>query len=169
MIVPELKNLDKGTIPSFRAAIYIRDEVYLFRPKEEAERMTARPSTRGRRLSIRFGIVGRAWRLGTSDYDPDVSTDPDELVKNWGVTHEEAKTSGQGRKSFVVFLIRNSENHAVGVMFLDAVLKDLFGTEASFKKINSQVADEAIKDGLAKALFTVSQELRKHNPSPIRR
>jgi hypothetical protein len=173
IIVPELKGLHSDREMPFRSTIHIPDAVYdettyqlteyLFRPPEK------RPESRGRRLSLRFGIVGRAWRLGRSDYDPEVSTVPAELVEKWGMTYDEAQKAGRGRKSFAVFLLRTAENYEAGALFIDATDPHLFGSQAQFDEIEQKVSAKAKENGLAKALFDLSEELRKKNPKPIRR
>lgn len=173
IIVPELERLHPGVEIPFRSTIHIRDAVYdettyqlteyLFRPPEK------RPESRGRRLSLRFGIVGRAWRLACSDYDPDVSTDPAELVKQWGMTYDEAQRAGRGRKSFIVFLIRTTENYEAGALFIDSTVPNLFGDRPQFDEIEAKVLAKAKENGLAKALYDLSEELRRKYPKAIRR
>jgi hypothetical protein len=45
----------------------------------------------GRRFSVRYGIIGKAWRLQTCLYYPNVQNTNNNLVRDWGFTGEEAK------------------------------------------------------------------------------
>lgn len=180
VIVEELKK-NHAAIPHFRATIYILDGVYvettyqlveyLHRPDSQT-RPTERPITRGRRLSIRFGIVGRAWRLGVSDYDPDVSTDPSDLIRNWGMTHEEASTAGRGRKSFAVFLVRDAEQHPLAGVYLDSETANLLGPHtngAIFQNLDQKFATAAATQGLADALIKIVSSLAAAYPRPMKK
>jgi hypothetical protein len=74
----------------------------------------------GRRFSVRFGMLGRAWRLGRSLYADDVPDSEDALIGQWGMTRAQATTAAAGRHSFVCVLLRH-EGQAVGILFMDAV------------------------------------------------
>ncbi len=43
----------------------------------------------GRRFSVRFGIIGKAWRLQASQYFPKVDNLNKNLLRNWGFTQDE--------------------------------------------------------------------------------
>lgn len=96
----------------FRSTIHIQDvlepeSLYQLVEYIYVSEPQGHPKTRGRRNSIRFGIIGRAWRLGRSEYDATVTTDVAELVKVWGMTQDEAARAGRGRQSFAVVLLRD--------------------------------------------------------------
>jgi hypothetical protein len=75
----------------------------------------------GRRFSIRFGMLGRAWRLGKSVAKLDVPIDPEELIETWGMTAAQAKEAAKGRKSFVCIALKSSNDVSLlGVLYLDA-------------------------------------------------
>lgn len=73
----------------------------------------------GRVFSYRYGIIGRAWRMARSQYDPNVTTNSDELMFTWGMTREEAERAGKGRRTFLALLLRNANGDPAAVLFLD--------------------------------------------------
>jgi hypothetical protein len=73
----------------------------------------------GRRFSVRFGMLGRCWRLGRSLYADDVPDSEDSLIQEWGMTRAQATTAAFGRHSFVCVRLRHA-GQAVGILFMDA-------------------------------------------------
>lgn len=76
----------------------------------------------GRRFSARYGIIGRAFRLRTSQYNWDVSNEANALVRNWGLTREEARKQGDQHNSLMAFVIPSPEQDKdpLGVVYLEA-------------------------------------------------
>jgi hypothetical protein len=119
---------------------------------------------RGRRHSIRFGIIGRAWRLGQSDYDPQVSTVVDELVEKWGMTRDEAERAGRGRQSFAVILLRDTTGSCPGLIFIDSQESGLFGA-LTIEELERRVTETAsrrngLSDSVARVRNLLAQEFR---------
>jgi GAF domain-containing protein len=79
----------------------------------------------GRTFDIRFGIVGRTWRLEEPQVKSSLDANLAELIDEWGMTQEEARAAGQGRKSFVCVPLA-SEGRAIGLLYLDAKEPDTF-------------------------------------------
>lgn len=87
----------------------------------------------GRRFSVRFGILGRAWRLGYSLYASDVPVSEDRggrqrmkdvdgekaLIEQWGMTRAQARTAATGQRSFVCIVLHD-EGQRVGILYMDA-------------------------------------------------
>lgn len=67
----------------------------------------------GRQFSIRYGIIGKAWRLQTHLINSNVSNVSNELVKAWGLTLQEARAQGTGKNSLIAFPI--SVTHKVDI------------------------------------------------------
>jgi hypothetical protein len=123
------------------------------------------PKTRGRRNSIRFGIIGRAWRLGKSEYDPTVATDTTELVKVWGMTHDEAVRAGRGRQTFAAILLRDGSGGSSGIIFIDAQTASLFGDEASLDSLEHRINAAAKAKGLSDNLSQIRRVLSEEYPT----
>ena len=157
---------------SFRSTIHIEDALqqetlYQLVEYKYVPELPGPPKTRGRRNSIRFGIVGRAWRLGRSEYEPNVTTDVTDLVKFWGMTHDEAVRAGRGRRSFAVILLRNASGGYSGLIFIDAQEPGLFG-EFPVNDLERKIND-ATKgpDGLGESLAQVRDALAQEFRAPM--
>src|SRR4029077_20924802 len=84
---------------------------------------------RGRPFSSRFGIIGLCWRSREDQIQGAVPIDPQELVRKWGMTHEEAVASGGGRQSFLALLLSDVSDTHVAILYMDATEKDAFGAD----------------------------------------
>jgi hypothetical protein len=156
----------------FRSTIHIEDTrrqetFYQLVEYVYVSEQSGDPKTRGRRNSIRFGIIGRAWRLGRSEYDPNVTTDVTELVKVWGMTHGEAVRAGRGRRSFAVILLRDLSGGYSGLIFIDAQSPNLFGqipVEELERKLNEVATGH---NGLSESLRQVRSALAQQFRGPM--
>jgi hypothetical protein len=76
----------------------------------------------GRRFSVRYGIIGRAWRLRTTQYNWDVNNKFNALVRHWGLTLREARKQGDQHISLMAFVVPNNEidGDPLGVVYLEA-------------------------------------------------
>lgn len=114
VIEPLLKNDEVD----YRCTIYVPDIVFkdvLYRLLDYYPGGNGRGST----YSERFGIIGRTWRLGESQYKEKVPGDRKTLITEWGMNREEA--AGQEDKSFVTFLLEESEVIPfVGLLYIEA-------------------------------------------------
>jgi len=102
----------------FRATVHIEDALVRNALYQLVD-YWPRGSGAGRRFSVRFGALGRAWRLGASIYERDVPTDDETLITQWGMTREQAQRAATGKRSFVCVLLEH-EGEPVGVVFIDA-------------------------------------------------
>jgi hypothetical protein len=98
----------------------------------------------GRRFSVRFGILGRAWRLGRSLYAADVPLGEDALIEEWGMTRAQARTAAAGKRSFVCIVLQH-DGQRVGILFMDAKpvnafekgVEDRFDTDAATQELGA--------------------------------
>jgi hypothetical protein len=152
VIKPRLQGEDQ----QFRCTVYVPDPLFEdalyclldYYPKGEA---------RGRTYSIRFGIVGRAWRTGQS-YVEDVPADPDELMRGWGMTAEEAQSIQDEDRAFLAVVLR-ADNLPVGVLYADA------SPNAFPADLHEVVLNDDRTIALASAVANVSQTLRGRGPA----
>jgi hypothetical protein len=157
----------KGT--GFRSTIHIKD---ILQPETLYQLVeytyVSEPSdarkTRGRRNSIRFGIIGLAWRLKIPLYR-DVPDKPDELVQHWGMTWDEAAgLAARGRQSFAVIPLyseggpRYASDDPTALIFIDAKKQGLFD-HVSIEKLNDDVTKAARCSGLTANLARVTRAL----------
>lgn len=120
----------------------------------------------GRSWSIRFGIIGKAWRLRKTDISGQVSTDPQILIQDWGMTREEAAAAGRGRKSFAAILLQDPEDRdSVGVFYMDSMSERAFGATADDETRFGNIVNDSCKQcGLISALVKLNEEVRSRTP-----
>jgi hypothetical protein len=126
-------------------------------------------SGRGRTFSSRFGIIGLCWRLREHQVRGAVPTDPQELVRNWGMTREQAVASGQGRQSFAAILLRDESDSRLAVFYMDSKERDAFGADAGDEEFRNKLTEAAVKEskvkGLTASLTTMRDALKERTPA----
>jgi hypothetical protein len=116
----------------------------------------------GRSWSIRFGIVGKAWRRGTSTGEGDLQTSSEDLIDAWGMTREEAlkAKAKESRPSLLAVAFRDAQGSLVGILFADSLEKYAFGaTQAAMDNLAREVESQAASGGLTAALSSLVKEL----------
>jgi hypothetical protein len=74
----------------------------------------------GRRFSVRYGIIGRTFRLRSAMYNWEVHNRGNALVRHWGLTRTEAFKQGSGTTSLMAFPIPpDVTDEPVGVVYLE--------------------------------------------------
>jgi hypothetical protein len=118
--------------PGFRATVHIEDALVRNALYQLTDYWPS-GSGKGRRFSVRFGMLGRSWRLGRSLYAPEVPDTESQLIEEWGMTRAQAATAAAGRRSFVCVLLRD-RGQPVGILFMDAIAEHAFddGVELRF-------------------------------------
>lgn len=154
-----------GAISGLRATLYVEDELiedHLYQLID----YYPEGGGHGRTFSMRFGIIGRTWRLRESQLHEEVPTDAKELVLNWGMTKQQAQVAGQGRQSFSCTLLRDANGAVVGLVFIDARERSAFkgldpAEQRAFHDSLSNACDAcAVTYGMA----SLSKELRNRVP-----
>jgi hypothetical protein len=138
---------------------------------------------RGRTFSFRFGIIGLAWRARGSFVRGEVPTDPQQLVRRWGMSNEEAVASGGGRQSFAAILLNDDVETPIAIFYMDTAEKHAFGAdnaeesgeskEETAAKGDTEFRDHLIKSvldackqkGLIASLTKVNDGLRDRRPT----
>jgi hypothetical protein len=113
--------------PGFRATVHVEDALVRNALYQLVDYWPSGGGA-GRRFSTRFGILGRAWRLGRSLYEPDVPVGEDALILQWGMTRAQAATAASGKHSFVAVLLQHA-GEPVGVLFMDALPATAFSAD----------------------------------------
>jgi hypothetical protein len=118
---------------------------------------------RGRRKSLRFGVIGLAWRSAQAQVEGEISTDPQELLKKWGMKRHEATAAGRGRQSFACVVLVDESQTPVGLFYLDSKEKNAFGVEKHESLIEA-INKGARETGLIRDLADLGKELRQWSP-----
>lgn len=78
----------------------------------------------GRRFSVRYGIIGKAWRLVGAQYNSNVGNACKNLIRNWGFTDAEAKPFGNeaASGSLMAFIVGDSGSlPPLAVIYVEAL------------------------------------------------
>jgi hypothetical protein len=120
---------------------------------------------RGRTFSTRFGIIGKAWRLAQPQYAPSVPTTQQDLILGWGMTQEEAQKAAQkDRQSFGCVIIKDFGGRCLGVFYMDSPVKDAFGNEDMWKKIENAILEGSRETKLTAALELIYRDFLAVGP-----
>jgi hypothetical protein len=123
------------------------------------------PKSRGRRLSIRFGAIGKAWRLQRSEYSPTVSTEREKLIEDWGMTGDEADKAGRGRQTFLAVIIVDNSRVPLGIFYVDATPAKLLGDRKS-TEIADVIMKECMSARLTEALVKIRTAMQDQAATP---
>ncbi|APG06860.1 hypothetical protein BKD09_00835 [Bradyrhizobium japonicum] len=127
--------------------------------------VASQSDARGRRKSIRFGAIGKAWRLQRSDYSPIVSTDREALIEDWGMTRAEAEQAGRGRQTFLAVIIRDSARIPLAIFYMDAMPPQLLGSRSA-TEISDTITKECVSSKLIESLVKVRTRMEEQVASP---
>jgi hypothetical protein len=122
-------NRREGCPPTYRCTIHVRD-ILLHEAMYQLLDYFPVASTggSGRTFSMRFGIVGQAWRTGASQREQGIQPGDQHVVIEWGMLPEEAAAAGYGKRSFAAALLQD-DALTVGVFYLDSPDPHAFGEE----------------------------------------
>lgn len=155
----------------FRCTVHVPDILFTEALYQLLDYYGDAPGKRGRAFSVRFGIAGRAWRLGKPQVEGTVSAEAADLVRDWGMTWKEASGAGRGRHSFAAVPLQDEHKVGVGILYLDSTKENAFGRlteERSLddraERVTSAIRVGVTETGLTVALGLMMAELRKRGP-----
>lgn len=113
----------------------------------------------GNAFSVRYGIIGRAWRLRESKAEKVVAGNQAKLMTEWGMTYQEAARHTNDRSFLAVMLAgEHSPEDAVGILFAD-------GPPHTFRQDQCNHIEGAYQTRrLAEAVGEVVREMRRRGP-----
>jgi len=115
--------------------------------------------TRGRMLSQRFGLIGRAWRKGESNTEGSIPTTTDMLIERWGMTQSEAREKATRQSMSATVLC--SRTKALAIFYMDSEASNAFDLKGHpSSALSEQVETLAADEGLIDALAKMDAELR---------
>lgn len=164
-VTPFFKGLSLA--PDFRCTIHVRDILFqssLYQLIDYLPRKwsSVGKTTRGRAWSVRYGMIGRCWRLEKSDAQGSVSKHETELIEKWGMSKAEAE--GGSRQSMFCYLIRGKNQSPVAILYLDAEPSNAFGDNTQMSKLTEEV-EKAVKEfGLNTALEQIWEQVQTSAP-----
>src|SRR4051812_41937625 len=116
-----------GRAPDFRMTIYIDDMLFTESMYQLLDYHPKSSGARGRTYPIRFGIVGRAWRSRQDQMEADVPVEQQALIRDWGMTWDQASSAGQDRRSFACILLFDQTREQVCLLYMDSPQVAAFG------------------------------------------
>lgn len=163
-----LRQHNSGSEPEgLRSTIYVKDVLVSTSLYQLLDYYPKSRGPRGRTVSRRFGIVGKAWRSQRPEAEASVPEEVEVLIREWGMTRDEAKDAGKDRRSFLAIPFKH-QGVSVGVLYLDAPKENAFGDNS----VNSE-KKEAIVAALTQAaedvylgptLLALTKEVQRRAP-----
>lgn len=97
----------------------------------------------GRRFSVRYGIIGRAFRQRTALYNWKVDNTRNELVRDWGLTRAEAFKQGGHATSLMALPIPPDENgDPLGIVYLQADGENLLMPNKAISDLRKEITND---------------------------
>jgi hypothetical protein len=149
------KGVERPT--GYRATVHVKDALYVDALYQLLDYWPMGGGS-GRRYSIRFGLLGRSWRLGQTQYEKQVPVAARDLVTEWGMTREQAAQAGEGRRSFFCGTLFY-DRLLVGAVYMDAKEAEAFPEDIVKRFDNS---DNALL--LARAVGCLREEIASRGP-----
>jgi hypothetical protein len=154
-----------GVNYGFRCTVHVPDVLFTETLYQLLDYYPPSDGPRGRTFSVRYGIIGKAWRTGQFEIDSAIPTDPEQLIRDWGMTREEAVAGGHGRSSLASIVVHDSDGVRVAVVYLDVKQEGAFGKDGASKQ---ELAD-AVRTGsdavhLTTAIASMMANLRGRSP-----
>lgn len=124
----------------------------------------------GRRFSMRYGVIGRSWRLsesiGEGNAFEDKKGEERTLIENWGMTKEEVAARDKNSPSYLSIILRDLEGgrHPIGVLYVDSAEIEAFGKDDIAQEIASAIERSNEVELLSKELAKVMIPLRLAAP-----
>ncbi|MCC2681522.1 MAG: hypothetical protein K0S36_1086 [Nitrosospira multiformis] len=130
-------------------------------------------STAGRAWSLRYGMIGHVWRLQRSHSETCVTTDEEQLVKEWGMTRDEVRNFVSKKKTFTTVVLtdekkdntplkKEDNSTPIGLFYVDSELEDAFAlalVDKSCAELHCLIENACVEFGLTQALKKVVRRI----------
>lgn len=160
-IDPCMKRVKGTESLDYRATIHVRD-VLLKDAYYQLIDYQPTGGNRGRAWSVRFGMVGRAWRLERDSWNGEVPGAVDKLIQDWGLTRDEAQRPG--RQTMLCCILKAGTGVPVGALYMDAKGRDEFGSSEEMQALAGKVQKAAETSGLIASLEAIWEDIKKKAP-----
>lgn len=166
-IIPKLPD---GNLPeNFRCTIHVEDFLLNDRLYQLMDYYPSGVNTAGRVFSIRYGVIGKAYRSGKPQIKGDLlerdkRKDLNELeiirviALEWGLTIQEARNVMK-YPSYCAVPLRHEER-SICVFYMDSTSAHAFGTTDDDRELVKAIEEAAEKTGLARDVAEIISELR---------
>jgi hypothetical protein len=162
---PLLEQRGRRGLGDVRCTVHIEDVLFTETLYQLLDYYPPSTGPRGRTFSIRFGIVGKAWRSRSDQVEGHVPVDRDQLIRDWGMTWDEVAWAGHGRQSFACIVLRDAHGEPVCIVYFDSLDEDAFGAnEQEQSQLVELLRDGAARIGLTNDIARICQDLRARSP-----
>lgn len=166
-IVPELPN--RNLPDNFRCTIHVEDFLLKDRLYQLVDYYPSGVDTAGRVLSIRYGVIGKAYRSGLPQIKGDLLDDQKRKTLNesqiikvialeWGLTIHEARIISK-YPSYCAVPIRH-DGRSIGVFYMDSTNTHAFSSTDDDPQLVQAIEKAAKETGLAKDVAEIISELK---------
>lgn len=155
--------------PNFRCTIHVEDFLLKNRLYQLLDYYPSGVNTAGRVHSIRYGVIGKAYRSGLPQIKGDLlesknrnDRSESEILKiialEWGLTIKEARNVMK-YPSYCAVPLRH-EGRSIGVFYMDSTTARAFGSKDDDPTLIKAIQNAAESTGLAKYVAEILSELR---------
>ena len=153
-----------GSVPrGFRCTVHVPDILFENSLYQLIEYLPEGGGS-GRTWSVRYGMMGKQWRLGESDGKGEIPIDTNELIRDWGMTRPEARDARRRQQSMVCAILKPDDRDPVGIFYLDAEPPNAFGDAQKLQQLLKKIADASEKHGLLRDLAIMWDRIRLQAP-----
>ncbi|WP_347839002.1 hypothetical protein [uncultured Draconibacterium sp.] len=116
----------------------------------------------GRIKSIRFGIIGLAWRMEESKIRGNIDNSQNQLIRDWGLDKSES-TSDSNTKSFAAIVLKANDGTRLGVIYFDSTVGNLFGDlthndlKSEAEMFENMVIEKCKEKGIFQSLLNIQK------------
>lgn len=147
-----------ATLPAgVRGTVHVRDIVFTEYLYQLLDYYPTREG-RGRRFPLRYGIIGRSWRLaetlGEGNAFAAGKGEERTLIEEWGMTLAEVQNRGRNRPAYLSVLLRavEDDNFPIGILYIDTTEAEGFGEDEKATRVARQIEASSEVAALRKAL-----------------
>ncbi len=134
----------------FRCTIHVRDILFQNSLYQLIDYLPRRKwigsgkITRGRVWSVRYGLIGRCWRLEKDQAEGTIPTVEEKLIEQWGLTKNEAD-GASGKQTMLCHLILSQNQSPLAIFYLDAEQANAFGDDRQMSEL-IEVVQKAVQE-----------------------
>jgi hypothetical protein len=144
---------------NMRSTIHVPDMLFESTLYQLIEYYPESDTHRGRIFSIRYGIIGKAWRSEKAQWALDLKRTQDNLVNEWGMTKAEAAKAVGDKKSYASLILNDLNGEKAAIIYIESPDRGVFGDEKKQKEIEEQMAKTASDVQLMGALDAIKKEI----------
>jgi hypothetical protein len=157
--------------PGYRCTIHVPDVLFAHTLYELLDYYPI-GGGRGRTFSMRYGMIGRTWRLKDAErwqLEGDVfegNKDPTVLLDKWSMTPAEAKDAAQaGITAFVSIVLREDPSKpAIGILYFDSKTARAFGENEKPEDFAVKALVASNEAGLTRDIAQLGFDMRRVGP-----